>query len=100
MKSYLKDRLLVRAIRVHKRILSEGESVDLDSIGYEEGTPFVSVHQYNAFMILTKLEFPKDEVLNNDSNSRKYLDEITAKDLPNEEIIQSLLEYRNQFANS
>ncbi|MFS0688293.1 hypothetical protein AB1K89_03435 [Sporosarcina sp. 179-K 8C2 HS] len=90
----------MNAIQAHKRIISEGEAVDLKSINYEEGTPFERVHQYNAFMILSKLDFKKDEVLNVASDSRRYLDELAAKDLTNEEIIQSLIEYRQRIVNS
>jgi len=97
---HIKNRLLIRSIEAHKRILVEGQNVDLASIFYEEGTPFERVHEYNAFTILTKLQFPKDEVLNNESKSRQYLDEIALKDLPTEEIIQLLIEYRNEIANS
>lgn len=100
MKKYMKNRLLVTKIEAHKKIVTEGESVDLTSIFYEEGAPFERVHQYNAFTILTKLQFPKDEVLNYESKSRQYLDEIAAKDLPAEEIIQLLVEYRDEIANS
>ncbi|MEK4406683.1 hypothetical protein MKZ26_20165 [Sporosarcina sp. FSL K6-6792] len=100
MNEYLKDKLLLNAIQAHKRIISEGEAVDLASINFEEGTPFERVHQYNAFMILSKLDFERDEVLNVASDSRKYLDELAAKDLPNDTIIQTLLEYRQSNVNS
>lgn len=100
MKKYLNDRLLVRAIEAHKKIITEGDSVDLVAIGYEEGTPLDRVHTYNAFMILQKLGFKGDEATNPESKSTKYLDELATKDLPNEQIIQSLLEYRNQSVNS
>ncbi|MEG8975380.1 hypothetical protein U8Y98_01540 [Priestia megaterium] len=100
MKKEAKDHLLIRSIEAHKRILAEGQNVDLASIFYEEGTPFERVYEYNGFTILTKLQFPKDEVLNIESKSRQYLDEIAQKDLPIEEIIQLLIEYRNEIANS
>ena len=100
MKKRIKDHLLIRSIEAHKRILAEGQNVDLASISYEEGTPFERVHEYNAFTILTKLQFPKDEVLNTESKSRQYLDKIAVKELPAEEIIQLLIEYRNEIANS
>lgn len=100
MKKHIKDHLLTRSIEAHKRILVEGQNVDLASISYEEGIPFERVYEYNGFAILTKLQFPKDEVLNNESKSRQYLDEIALKDLPTEEIIQLLIEYRNEIANS
>ncbi|MGG3556275.1 hypothetical protein ABES23_06175 [Peribacillus frigoritolerans] len=100
MKQYLKDHLLVRSIVAHKKIVSEGEAVNLVSIGYEEGTPLERVHQYNAFTIMTKLQFPKDEVLNISSKSRQYLDELAEKNLSVEETLQLLIDYRDRFANS
>lgn len=100
MNEYSKDKLLLNAIQAHKRIISEGEAVDLASINFEKGTSFERVQQYNAFMILTKLDFEKDEVLNLASDSRKYLDELAAKDHPNDTIIQSLIEYRQRNVNS
>jgi hypothetical protein len=100
LKYYPRDRLLVVSIEAHKKIVTEGESVDLSSIYYEKGTPLDRVHQYNAFTILSKLKFPKDESSNPASDSTKYLDELAAKDLPTEEIIQLLLEYRDKIANS
>jgi hypothetical protein len=100
LKQYLKDRLLVASIEAHKKIITEGESVDLASIYYEEGTPLARVHQYNAFAILSKLQFPKDEASDPASDSTKFLDELAAKQLPNEEIIQSLLNFREKVVNS
>ncbi|MBY0098668.1 hypothetical protein [Mesobacillus maritimus] len=94
MKKATKDPLLVVSVEAHKKIITEGESVDLESILYEKGTPFDQVRRYNAYTILSKLQFPKDEILNYSSESRRYLDEIAAKDLTAEEIIKLLLEYR------
>lgn len=100
MNKYHEDQLLNNAIQVHKRIISEGEHVDLASINYEVGTPFERVHQYNAFMILSKLDFQKDEVLNVTSDSRGYLDEIVGINRSTEEIINLLIEYRQRTVNS
>lgn len=100
MNEYLKDKFLMKAIQAHKRIISEGEDVDLISIGFEEGTPFDRVHTYNAFTILSKLDFEKDEATNPGSASTKFLDEMAAKDLPSEEILRSLVEYRQRTVNS
>ncbi|MFC4022697.1 hypothetical protein ACFOUV_02555 [Oceanobacillus longus] len=97
LNEYLTDRLLANSIEAHKRIVTEGESVDLASLSYEEGTPFDRVHQHNAFTILSKLDFPKDEVLNVSSESTKHLDDLAATDRPTEEIIQSLLKYRDEI---
>ncbi|MDP9742870.1 UNVERIFIED_ORG: hypothetical protein QFZ59_004700 [Bacillus sp. B2I3] len=96
----MKDKFLYNSIVAHTKIMTEGEAVDLVSIGYEEGTPLERVHQYNAFTIMTKLQFPKEEVLNNSSKSRQYLDELAEKNLSVEETLQLLIDYRDRFANS
>lgn len=100
MKKYLNNRLLANSIEAHKKIITEGESVDLESIVYEKGTPFEQVHRYNAYTILSILQFPKDEILNYSSKSRQYLDDIAAKGLSVEEMLQLLIEYRDGIANS
>jgi predicted ATP-dependent Lon-type protease len=76
VKEFLNDRLLRRSIEAHKKIITEGEVVDLASIGYEDGTLLDRVHGYNAFTILTKLSFNGDEVVNPKSESAKHLDEL------------------------
>jgi len=92
---YLTNKLLINSIEAHKRIVIEGETVDLASIGYEEGTPLNRVHQFNAFNILTKLRFPRDEVLNVESKSRAFLDDLAKRNLATKEILESLLKYRD-----
>ena len=97
MNKYSKNKLLMNAIHAHKRIMTEGEAVDLVAINYEEGTPLDRVRKYNAYMILSKLDFAHDEATDPASGSAKYLDDLAAKDLPSEQIIQSLIEYRQRI---
>ncbi|MGP4073963.1 hypothetical protein ACTWQB_15655 [Piscibacillus sp. B03] len=96
-KTFINDSLLVNSIEAHKRIMNEDKNVDIRSIGYEEGTPIERVKQYNAFTILMKLDFPKNEVINNESSSRLYLDELAEQNLSNEGIIELLLDYRKKI---
>ncbi|MGH3040452.1 MAG: hypothetical protein ACRDNG_01690 [Gaiellaceae bacterium] len=99
MKAYYKDSLLVRAIEAHKKIVTEGENVNLDSIGYEYGTPINHVYTYNAIMILGKLEFPHNEATQTESDSTKFLEELAKSETDVESIINRLIEYRNQIVN-
>ncbi|MFE4522011.1 hypothetical protein ACFRCQ_07610 [Cytobacillus firmus] len=96
MKTHLKDRLLRQAIEAHIRIINEGEHVDLSSIGFEEGTPHDRVYTYNAFMILSKLEFPKNVATNPSSAATRFLNEAVKNESNVEAIIEKLLEYREQ----
>jgi hypothetical protein len=99
MKKYLNDRLLVRSIEAHIRIINDGENVDLTSIGFEEGTPIDRVHDYNAFTILTKLNFDREEAVNPESESAKQLDALAAESNV-ETIIEKMVQYRDQIVNS
>lgn len=96
----MNDRLLRQSIEAHKKIITEGEAVDLASIGYEDGTPLDRVRDYNAFTILTKLNFSRDEAVNPKSDSAKYLDILAAGQISVEEIIEKLIAFRDQIVNS
>ncbi|MDE4086184.1 hypothetical protein PO902_14145 [Planococcus maritimus] len=95
MQSYLNDRMLVISIEAHKRIIAEGENVDLAEIGYEVGTPFDSVKTYNSFTILSILEFPIEEATNPEGKAAKLLDSISKENTSVEDIIAALIEFRN-----
>ena len=98
MKEYVKDRLLIRSIEAHKRIINDGQNVDLESIGFEKGTPLDRVVSYNTFTILTKMNFPKDEATKSDSKAATLLNELS-KHEPSETIIKKLVEYREEVKN-
>jgi hypothetical protein len=100
MKKYLKDRLLRNCIEVHKKIVTEGEDANLESFGFESGTPLDRVRTYNAFTILSKLGFEREEATTPSSDSAKYLDELAATEPNVEVIISKLVEYREQSVNS
>lgn len=99
-KTYLKNRFLRNSIEVHIRIMTEGENVNFESFGFESGTPIQRIRQYNAFTILTKLNFNREESLNPESQSAKRLDELAATESNVETIIQKMIEYRDQIVNS
>ena len=100
VKTFLRDKFLLNAIGSHKVIINGGESVRLEEMGFEEGTPLERVHEYNAFTILTKLQYPIEEATKFESESTRLLDDLVKQELSNEEIIKSLLEYRKKIANS
>ncbi|AXI31469.1 hypothetical protein CIB87_21385 [Priestia megaterium] len=100
MNKHIKDRLLVGSIEAHKRLINEGQSVDLESLGFEKETPIDRVLQYNAFTILTKLKFGQDESVNAKSASTKYLNELIKEESNIEVIIEKLITYREQNVNS
>jgi hypothetical protein len=100
VKKYVKDRLLIRSIEGHKRIINEGQNVDLESIGFEKGTPLDRVIQYNSFTILTKLNFEQEEAVNPKSASTKYLNELAKEESNVENIIEKLVAYREQIVNT
>ncbi|WEA43820.1 hypothetical protein [Priestia aryabhattai] len=100
MKKDVKDRLLIRSIEAHKRILAEGQNVDLESLGFEKDTPIDRVLQYNAFTILTKLNFGQDQSVNAKSASTKYLSDLIKEESDIEVIIEKLIAYREQNVNS
>ncbi|MQR86396.1 hypothetical protein GFV16_10775 [Bacillus megaterium] len=79
MNKRIKDRVLVFSIEAHKRILAEEQNVDLESLGFEKETPIDCVLKYNAFTILTKLNFGQGESVNVKSASTKYLNELVKK---------------------
>lgn len=95
MESYLNDSMLVSSIESHKRIISEGENVDLAEIGYEVGTSFDQVKTYNAFTILSKLEFPIEEATNPEGKAATLLDSLSKENSSVEDIIAALIEFRN-----
>lgn len=100
MKKRIKDHLLIRSIEAHKQILAEGQNVDLESLGFEKETPIDRVLQYNAFTILTKLNFGQDASVNAKSASTKYLNELIKEESDIEVIIEKLIAYREQNLNS
>ncbi|PRS16517.1 hypothetical protein C6W27_08945 [Bacillus paralicheniformis] len=100
MTQYSNDRLLLKSIDIHRKIVNGATPDELAKISiYEKDAPIDRIHQYNAFMILSKLEFSKDEVLNKESKSRAYLDEVS-KDNPSEQILDLLLKYREEISDS
>jgi hypothetical protein len=97
LKEYINDQLLIRTIEAHKRIINEGEFLNLNEIGYEEGTSYERVKSYNTFTILTKLNFNYDEATNPKSKSAIKLDEIVATNSDVGTIISKLIEYREKL---
>ncbi|WP_243549991.1 hypothetical protein [Priestia megaterium] len=96
MNKRIKDHLLIRSVEAHRRILAEGQNVDLESLGFEKETSIDRVLQYNAFTILTKLNFRQDESVNAKSASTKYLNELIKEESNIEVIIEKLVAYREQ----
>lgn len=76
MNQYLKDRLLRNSIEALIRIMNGGNPEELEEFGFESEAPIERIHQYNAFMILSKLDFNREESLDPKSQSTKYLDKI------------------------
>lgn len=100
LKEYLNDRLLVQGIEAHIRVMNEGDAANLEPFGFEAGTPIDRIHQYNALMVLSKLDFPREESLDPKSQSTQYLDELAKNESNVETIIEKLVAYREESVNS
>lgn len=96
----LKDKLLINTIEVHIRIMNGDKPEDLEEYGYEVDAPIERIHQYNALTILSKLDFNREESLDPNSQSTKYLDELTKTEANIETIIEKLVAYREEGINS
>ena len=97
VKRLSKNGLFVKSIEAQRHIITDPNTFNPNEYAYEEGTPIDRVKQHNAFQILSQLDFPRDEVLSNDSNSRKYLDEVCTQNEDVETIIQALITYREEL---
>ncbi|UOQ92297.1 hypothetical protein MUO14_17720 [Halobacillus shinanisalinarum] len=95
METYFKDTLLMSVIEAHKKIVTEGENVNLKAIGYEEGTSIDRVLTYNASTILTRLDFEMDRMGTSEKSSLiKYLNELVEAGESNESIVKEIIEYK------
>ncbi|WP_347940702.1 hypothetical protein AAEY33_25125 [Peribacillus simplex] len=68
------DRLPVQGIEAHIRLMNEGKAANLEPFGFDTGTPIDRIDQYNALIVLPKLDFPLEESLDPKSQATKYLD--------------------------
>ncbi|MBM7572917.1 hypothetical protein [Aquibacillus albus] len=67
MTQYLKDRLLLKSIDVHKKIMNGATSEDLVSFGFEKDAPIDRIYLHNQFTVISSLDFNFEESTNPES---------------------------------